>query len=62
MTILDRIKNVVFKYKKVNISKIYEELPDYSKEVLRATINRYVKKENREFKRARNRIYVEYII
>lgn len=57
MTILDRIKNVVFKYKKVNITKIYEELPEYSKEVLRATINRYVKKEDSDFKRAERSFY-----
>ena len=57
MTIIDRIKKVVFKYKKVQIDKIYEELSDCNKDVIRGTINRYVKREDREFERAERGIY-----
>lgn len=57
MTIIDRIKKVVFKYKKVQIGKIYEELSDCNKDVIRGTINRYVKREDREFERAEIGIY-----
>lgn len=57
MTIIDRIKKVVFKYKKVQIEKIYEELSDCNKDVIRGTINRYVKREDREFERAERGTY-----
>ena len=57
MTIIDRIKKVVFKYKKVSMDKIYEELSDCNKDVIRGTINRYVKREDREFERTERATY-----
>lgn len=57
MTILDKIKSFVLKNKKVKIDEIYNELSECNKDVIRGTINRYVKREDREFERTKRGVY-----
>lgn len=57
MTILEKIKQVIFKYKKIKIDEIYKELPEHNKDVIRGTINRYVNREDKEFERTQRGIY-----
>ena len=57
MPIIEKIKQVVFKYKQVKIDKIYKELPEYNKDVIRGTINRYISRDDKEFERVQRGTY-----
>lgn len=57
MTILEKIKSVVAKKKVATLNEIYKAFPEIKKTVIRGTINRYVKREDKEFQRTKRGTY-----
>ena len=57
MTILEKIKSVVAKKKVATLNDIYKAFPEIKKTVIRGTINRYVKREDKEFQRTKRGTY-----
>lgn len=58
MTILEKIKKVVSHYEQASLRDIYKNLPEYSKEIIRGTINRHVNKsKNKQITRVGRGIY-----
>lgn len=58
MNILDRIINVVKTQGAITLQEIYKALPDLKETVIRGTLNRYIRKENKKIDRLVRGLYI----